>query len=150
MYRFSASALLILMSCSAHAGLHKWVDDEGRVHYSDSVPAGVTSTDKVRSIGGEPADTSAPAPAKSLAEREAELKKSKQEKEQAEQKKAKQEAYDTARKESCQAAKDNIRMLEEGGRIQTYDADGNRSILNDEGRAQQMEKAQNVMKDSCD
>ena len=63
--------------------LNKWVDADGKVHYSDIVPPEV-STQTVRNIAGK-GQENAPASftPKSLAEREAELKKSKQEKEEA-------------------------------------------------------------------
>ncbi len=32
-------ALLITLASSAHAGLYKWTDERGRIHYSDKMPA---------------------------------------------------------------------------------------------------------------
>lgn len=32
-------ALLITLASSAHAGLYKWTDERGRIHYSDQMPA---------------------------------------------------------------------------------------------------------------
>ena len=40
----------IVFSTANAANIHKWVDEEGNVHYSDSPPVS-TSTEKVRVIG---------------------------------------------------------------------------------------------------
>lgn len=142
---------LVLISFNAHAELKKWVDADGVVHYSDTIPPGVTTTETVRNISGK-GQANAPAgnSPKSLAEREAELKKAKQEKEDASQKKAQQEAAAAAKKSNCEAARQNVQALEEGTRIITYDANGERSYLDDNARAQRLEEARKAVSANCD
>ena len=43
---------LALISFNAHADLSKWVDADGKVHYSDTPPPDVT-TESVRNIAGK-------------------------------------------------------------------------------------------------
>jgi hypothetical protein len=141
---------LALISSNALAGLNKWVDADGKVHYSDTPPPEVT-TQAVRNIAGK-GQTDAPVSysPKSVAEREAELKKNKQSKEEAAQKKAQQDADAEAKKKNCAAARESARALEAGTRIATYDANGEKSYLDDDTRAQRLEEARKVMSASCD
>lgn len=56
MKTFAQICLLLLCSLLAHAEIYKWVDDNGRVHYSDSKPAsesGVQSVE-IREINSLP------------------------------------------------------------------------------------------------
>ena len=73
--------VMLLTSSSVHAALNKWIDADGKVHYSDSAPADA----KVKQIRSSSATEAAPesalpgseAPAqKTIAEREADWKKS--------------------------------------------------------------------------
>ncbi len=150
MKRYIATVALGLISLSAHAALHKWVDAEGKVHYSDTAPPEAT-TQPVRTLSGK-GQPEAPASysPKSVAEREAELKKAKQEKEEAAQKKAQQDANAETRKRNCAAARENARTLQESGRIAVYDENGERSYLDDEARAKRLEQAQKAISDNCD
>ncbi len=144
-----AIIVLALISLNAHAELHKWVDADGVVHYSDTVPPEV-STQTVRNITGK-GQTNAPASftPKSVAEREAEMRKAKQEKEDASKKKAQQDAEAETRSRNCEAARQNARALEEGMRIVTYDANGERTYLDDNARAQRLEEARKAISANC-
>lgn len=49
-----ASTSLLLVSSLAQAGLYRWVDDKGEVHFSDKVPVGATrkAVDEINKGGG--------------------------------------------------------------------------------------------------
>ncbi len=147
---FIAIFTLALISSNAHAELHKWVDANGVVHYSDTVPPDVAKTQNVRNVTGKDGAT-APASSsqKTLAEREAELKKAKQEKDDAAKKKAQQDAAAESKKNACEAARQNQRTLEAGGRIYTYDASGERTFLDEDARAQRLEEARKAVSENC-
>jgi hypothetical protein len=140
---------LALICLNAHAELNKWVDSDGKVHYSDTPPPDVT-TQSVRNIAGKGA-TDAPASysPKSIAEREAELKKAKQEKTEASNRKAQQEADAEAKRHNCAAARENARTLQEGTRIVSYDANGERVYMDDSTRAQRLEEANKAISTNC-
>ena len=140
---------LSLLSLNANAALNKWVDADGKVHYSDIVPPDV-STQTVRNIAGKDEEkaTASSAP-KSLAEREAELKKSTQEKEDAAKKKTQQDAQAEAKKSNCNAARENVQTLEHSPSIVTYDANGERTYLDDTARAQRLEEARKAISSDC-
>ena len=141
--------VLALIGLNAHAGLNKWVDAEGKVHYSDTPPPEV-KTETVRNISGK-GQSEAPVSysQKSIAEREADYKKSKLEKEEAAQKKSQQNAEADAKKQNCEAARQNARSLEEGGRIFSYDEKGERKYLDDDARAKRLEEARKTISANC-
>jgi len=149
MKRYFTIITLALITFNVHAELNKWVDADGKVHYSDTPPPEVT-TQSVRNIAGK-GSTEAPASysPKSLAEREAEMKKSKQSKEEDSKKKAEENAQADAKRRNCEAARQNARSIEEGGRIYSYDEKGERKYLDDSARAQRLEEANKAISANC-
>lgn len=143
--------LLMLANTTAFAGLSKWVDADGKVHYSDQPPpANVKAqTLRVTSEAAAPMSASAPAAPKTIAEREAELKKAQRAKKEAADKAAQEQARIEAEKANCAAVQQNLRALQEGMRMVEIDAKGERSYLDDEQRRQRIEKAQQDIKASC-
>ena len=150
MKSFFAIFTLFLTCLNVHAEPRSWTDADGKVQYSDHVPSGVTTSKPVRSISGK-GQTEAPASysSKSYAEREAEMKKAKQEKNEAAQKKSAQEEQTATKKSNCTAARDNVRVLEESGRIVTYDANGERTYLDDAAREQRLADARKAVSANC-
>lgn len=145
-----ATVALFIFALNAHAAAHKWVDADGTVHYSDSIPPEVTTAETVRNISSKgQAEAPATVPSKSIAEREAEYKKSKHEKEESSQKKTQEESRVDEKKRNCEAARQNLRTLEEGGRIVTYDANGERTYLDDSAREQRLSEAQKSVSENC-
>lgn len=142
-------AILALFSLTAHAGLNKWVDAEGKVHYSDSPPPSAKTQSVTNFSGKGQAEAPVTYSTKSYAEREAELKKSRQEKESAAAKKAQEAATTEAKKQNCASARENVRTLEESGRIVTYDANGERVYLDDAAREQRLNAARAAVGTHC-
>lgn len=150
MKRYFTIITLALISFNVHAGLSKWVDAEGKVHYSDTPPPEVT-TQSVRNIAGkDQTDAAASYSPKSIAEQEAELKKAKQLKTEAEQKKAQQDANAQIRKSNCAAARENVQTLKGSTNIVTYDAKGERTYMKDDARAQRLDEANKAVSTYCD
>jgi len=149
--------LLMLVSANAIAELNKWVDADGKVHYSDQPPPAnvkaktlrVTSDTAAPMSASGVAAASAPAAPKTIAEREAELKKAQQAKKEAADKTAKEQAKMEAEKSACTLAQQNLRALQDGMRMVEIDAKGERSYLDDEQRRQRTEKAQQDVKTYC-
>jgi hypothetical protein len=142
---------LALISFSSHAALNKWVDSEGKIHYSDTVPPEASATQSVRNIAGKgsgesPSSGYSP---KSLSEREAELRKSRLAKEKDSEKKAEQDARAETKSQNCEAARHNAKAIEDGMRIVTYDANGERTIMDDEARAKKLEESRQAISKNC-
>lgn len=147
------AAILLLLSCfslSAHAALNKWVDENGKVHYSDTPPANAT-VETVRNIAGK-GQANAPAnySPKNYAEREAELRKARQGKAEAAAKSEEETVRSEERQRNCLAARENLRALEEGTRLVVYDQNGERRYLDDAERAQRLNSAHQAVKATCD
>ena len=149
--------LLMLASTTAFAALSKWVDADGKVHYSDQPPPANVKAKTLRvtpeaaapvSASGVAA-ASAPVAPKTIAEREAELRKAQQAKKEAADMAAQKQAEAAAIKENCIAARKNLSILQEGMRMVEIDAKGERSYLDDEQRRQRIEKAQQEIKAYC-
>lgn len=141
--------LSVLASANAFAGLSKWVDADGKVHYSDQPPPANVKAKTLRVTSDAAAPASAPAVPKTIAEREAELKKAQQAKKEAAAKTAQEQARTEGEKTNCDAAQQSLRSLQEGVRMMEIDAKGERSYLDDEQRRQRIEKAQQNIKTYC-
>ena len=142
MYKFLL-ILSILASANALAGVNKWVDDQGQVHYSDQAPP--TNT-KTQSLGPETEDAdsagSGAPETKTLAEREMDLKKEKAEKKAEADKSAQNKAREDAMKVNCKTAQDNLRTLQSGIRIVDIQPNGERAFIDDAQKQQRIDKAQ--------
>ena len=146
----TALLLLSFFSLSAHAALNKWVDAEGKVHYSDSPPVDA-KVESVRNISGKgqeaaPADFSS----KTYSQREAELNKARQEKKEASEKSAREAAMKQERKQNCAASRENLRALESGTRLVTYDENGEKRFIDDAEREKRMSSVREAVKNNCD
>lgn len=145
--------LMMLSSASAFAQLHKWVDAEGKVIYSDQPPPANVEATVLRPTSGEAAGDGAasdePETPKSIAEREAELRKALQERKEASDRAAREQARAEASEADCIALKRNLEMLKEGMRMMEIDEDGERYYLNDAQRQQRIVKTQQDINTHC-
>lgn len=155
--------LLMLACANVFAEVNKWVDKNNQVHYSDQPPPsdakisipGKSKTSRSASDTEDSADSNAAAPAsapaapKTIAEREAELKKAQKDKQEAADKDARKQAEEKTIKANCAAAQQNLRGLKEDIRIVEIDASGERSYLDDNQRQQRIEKAQKDISTYC-
>lgn len=151
---------LMLVSAHAFAELNKWVDADGRVHYSDVPPPPDASTKTLRTtpaiMGSKTGETptsgeasTASSTPKTTAEREVELKKAQQAKKEAADKAAKKQADAEANKTHCANLQKDLRALQDGIRMVELDADGNQSYIDDEQRQQRIAKTQRDIGASC-
>lgn len=148
---------LMLVSANAFSELNKWVDANGRVHYSDVPPPPDANTKILRTTPGitgsrsadESTASSAPAAPKTIAEREVELKKAQQAKKEAADKAAKKQAATEANKAYCAALQKNLRALQDGIRMVELDANGNQVFIEDEQRQQRIAKTQQDISANC-
>ena len=135
---------LLLLSFSAHGALTKWVDADGKVHYSDEPPPdnvkAKTVTTPHNPAGGVPEQ-------KTFVEQEAEWKKAQKAKEEAAQKAAQQQENALAKQKNCEAAKANLSALEKTPVITVY---GEASYMDEATRKQKTEEARKQISTYCD
>ena len=154
MKRYISIVYLMLFgffSLTGQCGINKWVDDNGRVHYSDVAAPDDTTSIKLRGAttaasGTVASDAEAP---QSWAEREAELKKSKKSKAESAQKAAQKQEQADAKQKYCLDIRGSLKTLEESPRIATYDANGEQSYLDDAARQKRMDDAREAIKVNC-
>jgi len=150
-------AFLMMFSLKVFAEVTRWVDENNRVHYSDMPPPVSSKTKKVGSSSNSSgsaeasSETTAKAAAepKTIAEREAELKKTQQAKKEAADKAANKQADEEATKAYCATAQQNLRALQDGMRFVEFDANGERSYIDDEQRKQRIAKTQEEISKRC-
>ena len=148
--KYSLAICLLLTSISSHAALNKWVDADGKVHYSDTAPADVKAK-KLRSSAAPDAITavSGIAAPKSLAEREAEWKKSQKSKEEATQKADQEKEASAIKQKNCETARSNLATLENSPAIVTYNEKGERIYMDDSSRKQGIEESRKAVSSYC-
>ena len=149
--QYKLAACLLLLSLNSYAALNKWVDAEGKIHYSDSAPSDVKveklrTTTTPNSGGSQDSLTSEP---KSLAERDAEWKKAQKAKEEAASKQAKESEAAQAKQKNCESARSNLSTYQNSPRLATYDANGERKILDDAERAKGLDEANKAVSTFC-
>ena len=141
---------LLLTSINSHAALNKGVDADGKVHYSDTVPPDV-EVKKLRSSAAPDIATavSGVAAPKTLAEREAEWKKSQKSKEEATQKAAREQEAALVKQKNCEIARKNLATYENSPAIVTYNEKGERTFMDDTSRKQNAEEARKSVSSFC-
>ena len=151
--------ILMLAYTNTFAAINKWVDAQGHVHYSDQPPPSNAKAETLRSTSDSdgntatassaPAATSAPSAPKTIAEREAELKKSQKAKQEAANKALQKQAEEDAKKANCATSQQSLRTLQEGIRMVEVDANGERSYMDDKQRQERIAKAQQDVATYC-
>ena len=138
----------------------KWRAANGQIQYSDlPPPPGVAEKDilqrptaaTLRAAAPAPAAPAASAPPLSpkLIDPELEAKRKKAEQEEAVKAKAEEQRVAAAKAENCKRARDQIRTLESGQRMARINEKGEREILDDKMRADEMKRARDLANADC-
>lgn len=138
---------LALAGGAAQAQLKKWVDAEGRVHYSDKPPPSGVKEEEVK-IRNAPAPAAAQ-PAPSYQDKELEFRKRRIEAQEAAKKAQEEAARKRDEAENCQQAQNRLRSIEETGRVYTYDAKGDRVYMDDAARERELAAAREAIRTWC-
>jgi len=141
--------MLLLNSTIAFAAISKWIDSDGQVHYSDQPPPPDTKSKTLRTDSQDNAAASGVASPKTLAEREADLKKAQLANKEASDKDAKKQAAAAAQQASCDIAHQNLRTLQSGIRMVEIDEKGERNYIDDKQRESDIAKAQKDISNYC-
>lgn len=167
--RFAAGLVLaglMLGSLSPALAQYKWRDAAGNVQYSDRPPpAGTPEKDILaqprtakRPAVAAPATPAAPASTEASAsapgnvkasDPELEARKKKEKEQQDAKRKAAEEALAKQKQENCQRARSYLRTLEDGIRISRTNDKGEREILDDKQRAEEVDRAKQGISSNC-
>ena len=137
--------LLLLLAAPAQAQLYKWVDSNGRIQYSDRKPPDGKQAQEVRntvsSIGSQSGGNAA--------EQEKEFQKRRQDQSETQQKQQQAAAEQQRQSENCQTARENLAALNSGQRIARFTPSGERVYLEDNDRAAEVARTQQIIQQSC-
>lgn len=152
--------------CAQALAQYVWTDEKGVRQYSDQpppasvpnsriirgkgmpVPAASASAEAGSKAGAASTGNTPAASAPSLAERNADFNKRRAQQAANEKKAADEEKLSQQKKTNCERAANYKRTLESGMRVSRTDANGERAVLTDEERAQELRQAQQML-DSC-
>ncbi|HJV61843.1 MAG TPA: DUF4124 domain-containing protein [Albitalea sp.] len=160
MSRLSVVALLAVLGATLALPVQaqwKWRDKSGHMQYSDlPPPAGTAEQDILqrpsatqrRVATATPAAAPAASAAK-LVEPELEAKRRKAEQDEAAKKKAEEEKNAAVHAENCTRAKGYMRSLEDGMRIARTNDKGEREILDDKQRADEVKRTRDTIAAEC-
>lgn len=153
-------ALALAFGLPAHAQW-KWRDKDGRITISDRPPPHEVAEKDIlarpqaqsrRSVAPPPAASAASgaasAPPTAL-EREVQARKRQAEQEEAAKNKAEEERIASVKAQNCRNARNQISALESGQRIARVNDKGEREVLDDKGRAEEMRRAREVVTSDC-
>ena len=155
-------ALLLAASGGTSAqDMYRWVDAQGKVHYSDQPPpadarefkslnpSGLSQEDPLdEEVSEDSDDVQDEAPSYVQQEQDFERRQAEQAEQQAKQQQAEAEAAE--RKRNCEMARSNYNTISVGGRITRVNAAGEREFLSDEEIKSETAKARQMMQQWCD
>ncbi|HZW22611.1 DUF4124 domain-containing protein [Noviherbaspirillum sp.] len=143
------AALAILIMPATAAAQYVWLDERGTKQFSDMPPPASVPSGRILKQPGarvqqeqqqDVTEQQASAPARAeptLAEKNAEFRKRRQEQADKEKKAAEEATRVAENARNCERAREYQRTLDSGQRIVRTDSNGERSFLSDEQRAQE-------------
>jgi hypothetical protein len=167
----AASALLAL-ACGSAQAQWKWRDASGRVTASDLPPPATVPeqniiarpSDAKRASGGPslaPSPINAPlssmvgkapataTPGKNTTDPELEARRKRAADEQAAQQRQLEASNAASRAENCARAKSYLGVLSEGKRVARTNAQGEVEVVDDQGRAEELQRARSTIASEC-
>jgi len=148
----------LLLGAGGAQAQYSWIDAKGTRHFSDQPPPPSTPPQRILKMPARPApgpaslpasaSAAAPAhakPAPTLAEREADYVQRARQREAQEKKLAEDAARQRALLENCERAREVQAQAESGIRIAKVDANGERRIVTDQERAEELARARRML-----
>ena len=147
----SSSRLLLLMplfllsGAAAAQTMYKWVDESGRVTYSDQPPVGKVRSSELINLPGAP-----PAGAlRQMADQDTQFKKRQDDATKAQAAAAKKEEVDKQRADNCARARGELRALRENAPIARLTESGERVLLDANAREAEGKRLETYIEENC-
>lgn len=150
---------LLLAALPAWSVMYKWVDADGKVHYSDQPPPDGAKKQETVNMKTQPAAPAAPAPQpdgkptaakpKTAADQEMEFRKRRVAVAEAEAKRQQEADAAADKQKKCEQAKSRVAALQNGGRITKYGPNGEPIFLNDDEIAKEAVDARKTADSWC-
>lgn len=145
-FRYSA-LILLCTSYSASAEIHKWTDENGKVHYSQ-VPPNQIKTETIAAPSKPAVDPEEAT--ENLNERLETDRIADQEKYLADQNAANLKKKQEAQEHNCKAATQNLKLYQSYGRVRVKETDGSYTRLSEEDRQQRISNMKEKITEFCD
>ena len=161
MTRILILAVMLAFAATASAQMYRWVDKDGRVHYTSTPPPPGVHSRTLQAPAASPAAPASDDAAKDAgeknarkgpltpAEQEQEFRKRQLEAQKASEKQAQAAKDAQAKQENCARAREALATLESGQRVSRANAQGERYFLDDDARARETEAARQGVRDWC-
>jgi len=162
MMRLLVLGSMLLYTAVASAQLYRWVDSDGRVHYTNTAPPAGAKSRTLAAPANAPVSPATPgesapdAAAKDAskgpltpAEQEQAFRKRQLETQKAAEKAEAERKESAAKADNCERAREYLRTLESGQRVSRTNAQGEREFLDDAVRARETESARQAVTDWC-
>ena len=142
----TAVLILLLSTLTAHAGVYKWTDAQGRVHYSDTPPPR-QETQRVQT--GKTNEAEAAAARRTLADKLSDFELRRKKAREDEDKRKAEEEKQRAKAENCVKAREQLTLLQQHARISRVDAQGQHQMMTDAERWAAIQEAQRRADEFC-
>ena len=147
--RVLARLLLLapLLACTIASAqtMYKWVDESGRITYSDQPPVGkVKSQETVKILG--PANAGA---ARQISDQESQFKKRQEDAAKKQAAAAKKEQFEAIRQDACARARGELRALRENVPIARMSESGEKIVLDAGAREVEGKRLETFIEESC-
>lgn len=157
MVRILIFGVMLAFAAAASAQLYRWVDRDGRVHYTATPPPpGATKSRTLEAPAAPPAEDGDPAAKDHArkgpltpAEQEQAFRKRQLEAQKAAEKAALERQQEETRAANCQRAREALATFESGQRISRTSPQGERYYLDDAARAREADAARQAVQDWC-
>jgi len=138
--------LIITAAATANAGVYKWTDEQGNVHFGDRPTSSQAEQIKLKKYPKSSGPTSSSTQPKVTQQQLLNMYQQEREKKKAEKKKQKEEAKTLALK--CARARDNLSQYE-GSRLYEVLPSGERRYFSDEEHSQTISNLKKNIKRHC-
>jgi hypothetical protein len=150
---FALCVMSTVTAVSVQAQTYQWKDKNGRTVISDTPPptsARSTKIGEAAPVAEPPSGTgkSAELPQTS-SDKDLDFKKRQKEAKEKADKDAKEQATAAERREVCDRARRNLAALESSQTLATPDENGQRQLLDNSQREQEIERARKIMTETC-
>ena len=138
-------ALLLTSGAATAQSMYKWVDEKGRVTYSDQPPVGNVRSKEVITIPG----ATNPGAARQLVDQDAQFKKRQDDAAKAQAAAAKKEEIAKQKADNCTRARAELRALGDNTPLVKLNEAGERVVLDKAARDAESKRIETFVEENC-
>ena len=136
---------LLASGAAAAQSMYKWVDQNGKVTYSDQPPVGKVRSNEVISIPG----STNPGAARQLIDQDAQFRKRQDDAAKAQAAAAKKEELDKQKINTCARARTELRSLRDNTPLVVLNEKGERVLLDGAARDAESKRMETFVEENC-